>query len=131
MITGVLYLSGNASRLERDVKTILYGRGRQHRARAVAVSAKDRLVKIALLDIRGQAGAWSAALNVDNEERNFRHRRPADSFALQRNPRTGTAGDCEMAGVGETEGERNCAKLVFCLNENSSIFREARFARSP
>src|SRR5207302_6953741 len=52
------------------------------------------------------------------------HRRPADRFALERNSRTGAAGDGEISGVGKTKRERNRTQLVFGLHKNSAVFRE-------
>src|SRR5262249_17368464 len=68
----------DACRFERDVEAIFHARWREHYARTVAVTAKDRLMQIALLDIGGQTSAWATALNVANDDRNLGHRRPAD-----------------------------------------------------
>ena len=62
---GRAVFAGDARCFNRDVETIFHRCGRQDNARAVAVSAENGLEKIALLDIGGQAGARSAALNVD------------------------------------------------------------------
>src|SRR6202022_311349 len=97
---------------------------REHDARTVPVTPENRLMQIALLDIGRQTGARPAALNITNDDWNLGHRSPADRFALERDPRTGAAGDGEITGVGETKRERNRTQLVFGLHKNSAVFRE-------
>src|SRR6266446_3013988 len=117
-------LARDAGGFNRDVKTIFDRGGGENDTRTVAVTSEDRLMQIALLDVGRQTGARTAALDVANDEREFGHRCPADRFALERNPRTGAAGDGEISGVGETKRERNRAQLVFGLHKNSAVFRE-------
>src|SRR3984893_10526335 len=81
-------------------------------------------MQIALLNIGRQTGARSAALNITNNDWNLGHRCPADRFALERDPRTGAAGDGEISGIRKTKRERNRAQLVFGLHKNSPVFRE-------
>ena len=98
MKTGVLYLRAMRAGFDRDVETIFDCSCREDDARAVAVPAIDRLEQIALLDVGRQAGARSAALDIDDDERDLGHRRPADGFGLERNAGAGAAGDGEIAG---------------------------------
>src|SRR5262249_54423532 len=121
---GRAILARDAGGFNRDVKTIFNGRCGEHDARTVTVTSEAALMQIALSQVRGHTGVRPAALNVTNEERNLGHRRPADRFALQRNPRTRAAGDGEISGIGETKRERNRAELVFGLHKNSAVFRE-------
>ena len=44
---------------DRNIETIFHARGREHDSRAVAVTAEDRLMQIALLDVRRQTCAWA------------------------------------------------------------------------
>ncbi len=81
-------------------------------------------MQIALLDVGRQTGARPAALNITNDERHFRHRRPADRFRFQRNARPGAAGDGEISGKGKTEGQGYRAELVLGLNEYAAVFRQ-------
>ena len=60
-------------RFDRDIKTILHACCREHDARAVTVAAEDRLMQIALLDVRGQTGAGATTLNVTNDDRDLGH----------------------------------------------------------
>src|SRR5207237_10240163 len=60
-------------RFNRDVETIFDARRCEHNTRAVAVTAEDGLMQIALLNICRQSRAWAAALNVANDERNLCH----------------------------------------------------------
>src|SRR5437762_3331591 len=117
-------LARDAGGFNRDVKTFFNRGGGEHDTRTIAVAAEDRLMQIALLNVGRQTGAWTAPLDVANDEREFGHRCPADCFALQRNPRTGAAGHGEISGVGETKRERNRAQLVFGLNKKSAVFRQ-------
>src|SRR5438105_6252937 len=117
-------LARDAGGFNRDVKTIFNRGGGEHDTRTIAVAAEDRLMQIALLNVGRQTGAWTAPLDVANDEREFGHRCPADCFALERNPRTGAAGHGEISGVGETKRERNRAQLVFGLNKKSAVFRQ-------
>src|SRR5204862_3725830 len=100
------------------------GRGGKHDARTVAVSAINRLMQIALLDVGRQTGARPAALNITNDEWHLGHRRPADRLRLERNAGTSAAGDGEITGKGKPERERNGAELVLRLNEYAPVFRE-------
>ena len=75
--------AGNPPRLNRGVETIFHRGRSQHHAGAVAVSAEDGLVQIALLDVGREAGAWAAALHVHNNERHFGHGGPADRLGFQ------------------------------------------------
>ena len=114
----------DARRFDRDVETIFHRRGRQHDARAVAVPAENRLKQIALLDVGRQAGARSAALHVDNDERHLRHRRPADRFGLERDAGTGAAGDGEISRERKAERDRDRAEFVLGLHEDAAVFRQ-------
>src|SRR5256886_4633976 len=60
-------------RFDRDVETIFHARCCEHNARAVAVTAENRLMQIALLNVCRQSRARAAALNVANDERNLCH----------------------------------------------------------
>ena len=86
-----------------DVKTIFHRLSREHDTWAVAVSAIDRLMQIALLDVGRQSGARPTALNIANNERDLRHRGPADRFGLERNSRTSAASNSEIAGIRKPE----------------------------
>src|SRR5207247_7925673 len=86
-----------------DVKTIFHCLSREHDAWAVAVSAIDRLMQIALLDIGRQSGTRPAALDVANKKWDLRHRGPADRFRLERNSRTSAASNSEIAGIRKPE----------------------------
>src|SRR5438552_17277173 len=57
-----------------DVKTIFHCLSREHDAWAVAVSAIDRLMQIALLDIGRQSGPRPAALDIASVMWGLRHR---------------------------------------------------------
>ena len=75
--------AGDARGFDRDVETILDPFGSEDDARAVAMTAVDRLVQIALFDVGWEAGARAAALNVKDDERDLGHRGPADRFRLE------------------------------------------------
>ena len=69
--------------------------GGDHRNGAFAVAAIQHLQQIRLLGLGRQAGARPAALNVDDHQRQFRHDRQADGFALERDARPAGAGDAK------------------------------------
>src|SRR5882724_565596 len=121
---GRAVFAGDARGFDRDVKTIFHGGSGENDARAVAVPAVDRLEKIALLDVRGQAGARPAALDINNNERHLGHGGPADRLGLKRNAGAGAAGDGEIAGEGEAESERDGAELVLGLDKDAAVFRQ-------
>ena len=110
--------AGDPRRFDGDVKAILDSGGSQDDARAVSVAAEDRLVKVALLDVGRQTGTRSAALDIDNDERNLRHRSPADGLRLQRNPRPGAAGDGEIAGIRKPEGHRDRGQFILAWTKS-------------
>ncbi len=58
-------------------------------ARGVTVRAVDGEVEVALLGLRRQAGARAAALGIDDDDGDFRHRGEAERFGHQRE-----AGSC-------------------------------------
>src|SRR5947199_9395059 len=62
---GCAVFARDASRFNCDVKTIFHTRRGEHDPRAVAVTAKDGLMQIALLYVSGQACAGTAALNIE------------------------------------------------------------------
>ncbi len=80
--------------------------------------------KIALLDVGRQPGARSAALHVDDDERDLGHRRPTDCFGLERNAGAGAAGDREISRDRKTECDRDRSQLVLGLDEKPAVFRE-------
>jgi hypothetical protein len=123
MKTGVLYLRAMRA-ASIDVETIFHGRGGKNDARTVAVPAVDGLEKIALLDVRRQAGARPAALHIDDDDRDLGHGSPADRFGLERDAGARAAGDGEIAREREAERERDGAKLVLGLDEDAAIFRQ-------
>src|SRR5512134_1906184 len=59
---------------DHDVKTLLDRRRRDDDMRRVTRLAEQRSEEIGLLDFRREAGAWSAALYVHDDERDLGHR---------------------------------------------------------
>ena len=121
----------DARGFDRDVEAILHRPGREHDARAVAVAAVDGLEEVALLDVGRQAGARAAALHIDDDERDLRHRGPADRLRLQRDAGTGAAGDGEVAGIRKAERNRDGGEFVLGLHEEAAVFRELARAGFP
>src|SRR5204863_6164827 len=106
---------------DRALETTCHARRREHDARAVAVTAEDRLMQIALLDVGRQTGARPAALNVANDDRDLGHRRPTNRFGLERNPRASAARHSEIPAVRTSEGDRDRCQFVFGLDKNPAI----------
>jgi len=90
------------------------------------VTAKDGLVKVALLDVGGEAGARTAALDIDDDERDLCHGSPADGLGFERDSGAGAACDGQVAGIGKPEGHRNGAQLILALHEEAAVFGELR-----
>src|SRR5881394_780351 len=121
---GRAVFAGDARGFDRDVKTIFHGGSGENDAWAVAVSAVDRLEKIALLDVGRKTGARPAALDIDNYERHLGHRRPADRLGLKRDAGAGAAGDGQITRKRHAEGERDGAELVLSLDKDAAVFRQ-------
>src|SRR5215471_18361984 len=59
--------------LQGNIKAIFDGGGRENNPRTVAVAPEDGLIEVALFDICRQPRTWTPALDVDNNQRNFRY----------------------------------------------------------
>jgi hypothetical protein len=66
-----------------DIETILNARRREHDAGRIAVAAKAGNVQVGLLDAGRHAGGRSAALNIANHQRDFRHDGPAERLGFE------------------------------------------------
>ena len=71
-------LDGNPQRFLSHVETIGRAAGGDDRHRAFAVAAEHRLKQVRLFGLGGQAGAGAAALDVDDDHRQFGHHGQAD-----------------------------------------------------
>src|SRR5207248_7462035 len=69
--------------------TLFRSRG-DDRQGALAVAAVDGLEEVRLLRLGGQSGGGSAALDIDDDQRQFGHHRETHRFCFQRE--AGTAG---------------------------------------
>src|SRR5207244_8316289 len=96
-------LTRDPGRFDCDIKTIFHCLSRENDARTIAVSAIDRLMQIALLDVGRQSGARPTALNIANEKWDLRHRSPADRFGFKGNSWPSAARDSEIAGIRKPE----------------------------
>ena len=88
------------------------------------MTAIDRLKQIALFNVGRQTRTWPTALDINHDQRNLRHRRPAKGLHLQRYSRARTARNGQTAAVGEPNRHRHCCQLVFRLNEETAVLRQ-------
>ena len=111
-------------RLDRRVEAVLDARRREHHARAVAVTAEDRDVQVALLLVRRHARARPAALHIDDHHRHLRHRGPAERLGLQRNSRPARSRHRDAAAVAAAERHRDRRDFILGLDERAAVFRQ-------
>ena len=123
---GATVLAGNAHGFHGDVETILDILRREDDARGIPVAAVDRLHEIGLLDVRRQARAGSAALDVDDDEGDFRHDGIAEGLHFQREAGTGTARHCDVTGVGETNRHGDGRQFILSLHEEAAVAWQLR-----
>src|SRR5205823_13287956 len=119
-------LARNPGRFDCDVDTIFHCLGREHDARAVTVSAIDRLMQIALLDVGWQSGARPTALNIANKKWNLRHRSPADRFGFKGNSWPSTARYRQIPGIGKPNAIETAPGLASACPKNSPFLGHLR-----
>ena len=95
------------------------------------MTAEDGLVKVALLDIGRQTGARAAALDIDNDERDLRHRGPADGLRLSEMPGPALPVTARWPPIGKAERHRDGGQFILALDEQPAVFRELAARRSP
>ena len=119
-------LHRNAARLDRAFERVA-GRSRgNHRHWRVAVAAIDRLIEVRLLGFRRQAGRGSAALRIDDDERQLGHDGKAHRLALQRDARPRRTGHAERPAIARADRRTDRRDLVFGLEGRDVIFLEPR-----
>ena len=109
-------------RFNGRVKTVFDIRRRNHHARGIAVAAEAGDVQIGLFDVGRHARGRAAALDVHDDQRHFRHDRPAERLGLERNARTAGAGDRHPAAVTRADGHRDRGDFVFRLHKRAAVF---------
>ena len=106
---------GDPDGLDGRVEAVAGGLGRDDRHRRLAVAAEHRLEQVGLLGLGRQAGRGTAALDVDDDERQLGHDGQADRLGLERHARARGGGDAEVAGVGRTDRGTHPGDLVLGL----------------
>ena len=80
--------------------------------------------QVALFDFGRLAGARAAALDVNHDQRDFRHDGQTDGFLLERITRSGGDGDGAFAGIRRTDGEGAGGDFILGLVYNAADFLE-------
>ena len=119
-------LDRDPHRLDRYVEAIRRRTCRKHRDRRIAVTAIDRLIQIRLLGLGRQAGRGTAALRVDDDERELGHDRKPHRFALERDARARRGSDAELSRVRRADRGSDRGDLIFRLERGDAVFLEAR-----
>ena len=101
--------------LEGHVEAVGRGRGGQHDNGRLAVAAVEGLQQVGLFRLGGQAGRGSAALHVDDDERQFGHDGETYGFALQGETGSRGRGGGQVAGEAGADGGAYAGDFVFGL----------------
>ena len=105
----------DAHRLEGGVEAVARRLGRDDRQRRLAVPPVHREQEVGLLDLGGQARRGSAALHVDDEQRQLQADREADRLALEVDARTARRRHPERAAVARADRRGDRGDLVLGL----------------
>ncbi len=108
-------LDRDAARLDGALERIGRRRAGDDRKPSLAVAAEDGLEQVRLLGLRRQAGRRTAALDVDDDERELDRDREPDAFLLERHPRPGGRGRAEVAREGSADRRAHGRDLVLGL----------------
>ena len=88
------------------------------------MAAEDGTHQVALFDFGRLAGARAAALDVNHDQRDFRHDGQTDGFLLERITRSGGDGDGAFAGIRRTDGEGAGGDFILGLVYDAADFLE-------
>ena len=113
-------------RLDRHLEAVARRVGGNHHDWGVAVAAVNRLVEVRLLGLGGQPGRGSAALGIDDDQRQFGDDCQAQRFGLQRDTGPRARRHAERAGVGGADGGANRGDLIFGLEGRHFVGFERR-----
>ena len=83
--------------------------------RSLAVAAIESLSQVALLGLGGQTRRGTAALHVDDDERQLGHHGQTQGLALQRQAGTRRRGASQCTGIRGTDGGADTCNLVLGL----------------
>ena len=108
-------LEGYLGGVEGPVEAVGRARGGDDHQGSLAVAAIEGLVEIALLGLGGQTCGGTAALHVDDDERQLGHHGKTQGLALQRKAGARGAGAGEGTGVAGADGAADTGNLVFGL----------------
>ena len=118
-------LRRNPHRLNRAVEAIDRRACSNNRHRRIAIAAIDGLIEVRLFGFGRQAGRWSTALAVHDNQRQFGHDRKAHCFTLQRNARARRTGHTQLARVARANGRTDRGNFIFGLECGDAIFFQA------
>ena len=112
------------ARLDRAVERVGGRPAGDHRKRSVAVAPIDRLIKVGLLGLGRKPGRRSAALRIDDHQRQLGHHRKPDRLGLERNSRPRRRGHPEAPGIACADCRADRRNLVLGLKGDDPIFLE-------
>ena len=108
--------NGYSCRLDSAIKAIGRRMGGDNGDRAVAITGKHTLQKIALLVFSRQTRAWSSALDVANDQGQFSNRSQTNKLALETHSRTTGCANRKLARKTGAQGHTHRSYFVFGLN---------------
>ena len=117
---GDLELLGDVERLDRRVETVLDVRAGEDDPRRVAVSPEEALEEVGLLALGRIARRGAAALHVDDDDGNLRHRGQAEHLDHQGKARAGGRRHRLDAGKGRSDDGADRRELVLGLEEGAA-----------
>ena len=109
------YFEREAHRLERGVEAVARRVGGDDRQRRLAVAAVHREHQVGLLGLGGQTGRRTAALHVDDHQRQLEADGETQRLRLEVEAGTTRGGDAELARERGADGDRGGRDLVFGL----------------
>ena len=113
-------LQGNLGGIISPVETVGAGRSSHDYQGSLAVTAVQSLVQVALLGLGRKTRGRTAALDVNDDERQFHHHSQTESFTLQGETGTRGGGASQSASVGCADGGANACDFVFSLEDAST-----------
>jgi hypothetical protein len=119
---------GDTYGLDSRLETVTGRTCGEHGYGRVGVAPVDSLIEVRLLRLRRQAGRRTAALGIDDDERQLSVDREPDCLGLKRDTRARARGHTDGAGIRRADCRANRCDLIFGLKHTHTELPELREA---